>query len=110
MTDQATNTTAGGSPLDGGVRRPAEEWMGHVQPGDMLTISPDWNASEGQYKNRMPVPVRVLDVQLNAWGCQSGVIYTVRANGGALRELDAAWFLPPNVQLTGPLEGHKSKE
>lgn len=94
-TDENSQPVAG--QVDRGVRRPAQEWMGRAKPGDMLTIAPAWNDSEGQDKNRIPVPVRVLDVQHNMWGCQSGVIYTVRANGGALRELDAAWFLPPNA-------------
>jgi hypothetical protein len=103
MSDRSeTMPPADDGQVDRRVRRPAQDWMGMVKPGDMLTIAPDWNDSEGQHKNRIPVPVRVLDVQHNVWGCQSGVVYTVRANGGALRELDAAWFLPPNVRANRP--------
>jgi hypothetical protein len=97
MTDQVTSATgASGSPLDRGVRLPAQMWMGFVRPGDMLRVKPLWNHTE-RGPNCLPVPCKVWAVQRGVWGCQSGVLFTVRTKGGNDRTLDAGWFEQPNV-------------
>ena len=67
--------------------------------GDMLTPIPFWNASEGQKRNHLPAKAEVLDV-IPARS-QSGVLYRVKTLGGDFRDLDAAWFEPPNGEVRG---------
>jgi hypothetical protein len=71
-------------------------WMGFVLPGDMLRVKPLFNNTE-RGLNCLPVPCKVLAVQRGVWGCQSGVLFTVRTKGGNHRTLDAGWFEQPNV-------------
>lgn len=66
--------------------------------GDMLTPIPFWNASEGQKRNHLPAKAEVLDV-IPARS-QSGVLYRVKTLGGDFRDLDAAWFEPPNAEVS----------
>ena len=66
--------------------------------GDMLTPIHAWNASERHQWNHLPDKVEVLDV-IPARS-QSGVLYRVKTRGGDLRDLDAAWFDPPNYCVT----------
>ena len=93
----ATLVPAVGAQVERGVRRPAQMWMGFVRPGDMLRVKPLWNNTE-RGPNCIPVPCKVLAVQLGVHGCQSGALFTVRTKGGNDRTLDAGWFLPPNVR------------
>ena len=97
MTNEITQAV--GAPLERQVRRPAQDWMGHVEPGAMLRIKPLWNHSAHGH-NCISVPCKVRAVQRGV-GCQSGVLFTVRTKGGNDRVLDAAWFMPPNGALTG---------
>ena len=90
-----------GTPVDRHVRRPAQEWMRDVAPGHMLRIKPLWNNTE-RGPNCIPVPCKVLAVQLGVHGCQSGALFTVRTKGGNDRTLDAGWFQPPNVGVEPP--------
>lgn len=62
--------------------------------GDFITPDPKWNSSEGHWRNHLPDQCEVIDV-IPAQS-QSGVLYRVRTLGGDYRNLDAAWFLPPN--------------
>ena len=74
----------------------------------MLTPIPFWNASEGQKRNHLPAKSEVLDmIQARS---QSGVLYRVKTLGGDFRDLDAAWFEPPNGEVRGasPLAGEAS--
>jgi len=96
--EQTTPAVLG--PVERMVRRPAQDWMRHVEPGHTLRIKPLWNNTE-RGPNCIPVPCRVLAVQFGVYGCQSGALFTVRTNGGNDRTLDAGWFLPPNAKLTG---------
>lgn len=67
--------------------------LGHhelAKVGDMLTPIREWNASEGNWANRLPVQVKVEDV-IPARS-ESGVLYRVKTLGGRYRNLDAAWF------------------
>lgn len=80
----------------GEVGRPAQDWIRDVEPGHMLRIRPLWNNTE-RGPNCIPVPCKLLAVQLGVHGCQSGALFTVRTKGGSDRTLDAGWFQPPNT-------------
>ena len=95
MTNE-TLPAAVGAQVERGVRQPAQNWMRHVEPGHTLRIKPLWNDTE-RWPNCIPVPCRVLAVQLGVHGCQSAALFTVPTKGGNDRTLDAGWFLPPNV-------------
>ena len=95
LPEDATMPNAVHGQLDRHVRRPAQDWMRNVAPGHMLRIKPLWNNTE-RGPNCIPVPCKVLAVQLGVHGCQSGALFTVRTKGGNDRTLDAGWFQPPN--------------
>lgn len=107
--DNATMPDAVHGQLDRQVRRPAQDWMRHVAPGHMLRIKPLWNNTE-RGPNCIPVPCKVLAVQVGVHGCQSGALFTVRTKGGNDRTLDAGWFWPPNAEFTGPRVNNWSNE
>ena len=69
-------------------------WMRQVKPGTMLDIKPLWNHTERSHRH-LSLPCKVLAVEVDARGCQSGVMFTVRSDGGDKMTLDAAWFHEP---------------
>lgn len=71
-----------------------KKWMDSVKAGDRLHIKPEWNASEGQARNRFTNPVEVLAIERRR-GFQDGIAVTVRTNGGERRHLSIGWFEAP---------------
>ena len=74
------------------------KWIKRVKVGDLLMPDPYWNETERD-GSQMPEPVEILEVMEAT--SQSGILFSVRTKNGVYRQLDAAWFLKPNAEVTG---------
>lgn len=60
--------------------------------GDTVRVDPFWNETTGNPDRRFPERVVIEAIQ-TCWNCESGMMCSVRDNGGQLVDLDLHWFL-----------------
>jgi len=64
-----------------------------IKVGDMVSVDPEWNRSNGKTARRFTKFVPVRSVQHDQL-CQTGTLVEVIDNGGESQTMSAAWFGP----------------